>query len=99
MSEELQKLPPLPAAIKARGAVFLRAKLEPQTIAMIRAARAEHGDDWIHKAAPGGLHLTWGMAVRNILREIYEDSSVPTGNWDDYYIEVIELAADLSPGA
>lgn len=89
--------PPLNAGIKARAAVFLRSKLSIETIQLVREAMATHGEDWIHKAGRGNMHLTWGMGVRNIIREIFDDNQVPTGNWDDYYIEVIELAVELSP--
>lgn len=38
-------------------------------------------------------HFDWGMNVRNMLRgEGFKDEYLPTGNWDDYYVEVVEKA-------
>jgi len=44
-----------------------------------------------------GEHLGFGMQVRNSLRtaKIIEESSLPTGNWDDIYIPLIEVALGL----
>ena len=38
------------------------------------------------------FHFSWGVSVRNWLRESISDDMLPTGNWDDYYVEVIECA-------
>ncbi|HLG37780.1 MAG TPA: hypothetical protein VI338_06560 [Nitrososphaera sp.] len=38
-------------------------------------------------------HFTWGMAVRNRLREtVCPDNELPSGNWDDIYVHVVEEA-------
>lgn len=38
-------------------------------------------------------HHSWGVGVRNLLRENgLTDDKLPDENWDDYYIQVIELA-------
>jgi hypothetical protein len=41
-------------------------------------------------------HFGWGMEMRNILRANgFMDNKLPDNNWDDYYIQVIELALGL----
>ena len=38
-------------------------------------------------------HFFWGMHIRNELRNHgLKDEFLPTGNWDDYYVEAIEKA-------
>lgn len=40
------------------------------------------------------LHFTWGMAVRNLLRDKgYGEKYFDVDNLDDYYVELIEKAA------
>ena len=43
------------------------------------------------------LHHFWGMNMRNKLRSETNllDDRLPDGNWDDYYIQVIEVACGL----
>lgn len=41
-------------------------------------------------------HNSWGMGVRNLFREEgFLDKQLPDGNWDDYYVQVIEFALGL----
>ena len=38
-----------------------------------------------------GSHFFWGMRVRNMFRDLVcLDDKLPSGNWDDYYIQVVE---------
>ena len=37
-------------------------------------------------------HFGWGMAMRNLLRDVVKDDELPSGNWDDYYVKIIEEA-------
>lgn len=46
--------------------------------------------------AISGWHFHQGMTIRNMLRNIISDKELPSGNWDDYYIEVIESALKKS---
>jgi hypothetical protein len=52
-----------------------------------------------------GYHHGWGTAIRNLLREEgitddklpffkygYPSEEQPSGNWDDYYIAIVEVA-------
>lgn len=53
----------------------------------IAEAMAEDPESWAVE-----YHFGWGMAVRNLLRDVYADVELPTGNWDDYYIPAVEAA-------
>lgn len=63
----------------------------------ITAAFEEFGPmEWVHKAPTLG-HFFWGMGVRNMLRDAgLSDDLLPDGNWDDYYIQVIEYTLGLN---
>lgn len=45
--------------------------------------------------AKGGWHFRQGMQIRNLLRNVITDDKLPSGNWDDYYILILEKAAGL----
>ena len=41
-------------------------------------------------------HFQWGMWCRNQFREhVCSDDELPTGNWDDYYVPLVELALSI----
>jgi hypothetical protein len=41
-------------------------------------------------------HFGWGMSIRNLLRQnVCLDDKLPTGNWDDYYVQCVEYALGL----
>lgn len=42
---------------------------------------------------PMPFHFHGGMAVRNLLRKVIRDDELPSGNWDDYYVQALEAAA------
>lgn len=43
-----------------------------------------------------GFHHGWGTSVRNRLRkDVCKDNELPSGNWDDYYIQLVELACEV----
>lgn len=72
---------------------FLKNKFNqyPKLIEQIKEDHAKDSDTWW---AP--FHFTFGMKVRNDLREnVCLDTELPSGNWDDYYIELIEMALNL----
>lgn len=51
----------------------------------------ERGESWFIEH-----HFRMGMNIRNLLREeILSDHKLPTGNWDDYYVELVEIACGL----
>jgi hypothetical protein len=40
-------------------------------------------------------HFSWGMGIRNLLRKnVCLDGDLPSGNWDDYYIRLVEKAVE-----
>jgi len=44
----------------------------------------------------GLYHFSWGMWTRNKLRKyVCSDTKLPTGNWDDYYVPLVELALGI----
>lgn len=86
-----QKLEEMPKDFLKRSVELLRRNLTNDDVLQIKAAYAEKGVHWI-----GMEHHMWGMAVRNFLRENgFADDQLPDGNWDDYYLQVIELACDI----
>jgi hypothetical protein len=54
--------------------------------------------DWVYHRVNNdmGFHFSSGMRIRNILRRYgLADNMLPCGNWDDYYVQVIEKALGL----
>ena len=55
-------------------------------------------NDWIKdpKTWWAIAHHWWGMGIRNSLRDsVCSDSELPSGNWDDYYVPLVEMACGL----
>ncbi len=43
-----------------------------------------------------GFHFGWGMNIRNFLRDnVCLDDKLPLGNWDEYYVQMVELVCEL----
>lgn len=54
----------------------------------------------LHKRDPetwwASSHFTWGMQIRNLLRDnVCLDNKLPSGNWDDYYIQIVEIVCGV----
>jgi hypothetical protein len=54
----------------------------------------------LHKENPdtwwASFHFGWGMRIRNLLRDnVCLDDKLPSGNWDDYYIQLVEIACGI----
>lgn len=88
----------LPDELRERAVEHLRAHISAETAEQIRDLQAADPELWwaVH-------HFGMGMTVRNLLREVIEDDELPPvpyddersyQNWDDYYIPVLEEAAD-----
>jgi len=78
----------LPHELRAKAVNALRMELSPETQAEIRKAIAQDPDTWW-----AASHFFWGMAIRNFLRHhCCLDEQLPTGNWDDYYVQAVEEA-------
>lgn len=84
---------PLPADLADRAVRALvdlfRHQMDPIDVRALRREIAADPDKWW-----AGYHFGWGMSVRNYLRQQggIKDKQLPSGNWDDYYIECIEEA-------
>lgn len=88
----------LPEPLRTRAVEYLREKLDASMLAEIRELHAKDPDDW---AIP--YHFSTGMSIRNLLRDVIKDDELPpvmygdlpAQNWDDYYVEVMEEAANV----
>lgn len=86
-------VPPLPAVIAERAVRAMvdlfKHEMSPEDLRKLRAEIENDPDEWWIR-----YHNGWGRAVRNYLRISggIRDAKLPTGNWDDYYIDVIEEA-------
>lgn len=90
-----RRLTELPAEQLRPYLTFLRTWLRAPQLEYIRQAHADHGADWPFKDR---YHVTQGRGVREALREAgYPDAELPTGSWDDYYIQLVEIVAGLRP--
>jgi hypothetical protein len=55
-----------------------------------RLHKQDHENWW------ASSHFTWGMKIRSFLREnVCLDDKLPSGNWDDYYIQLVEIACGI----
>lgn len=81
----------LPDDVRLEAVALLRGQFSTRHRQYIRSRYAVDPTRWITP-----LHFGWGMAVRNFLREHgLADDRLPSGNWDDYYVQCVEAAAGL----
>lgn len=87
-----QKLAEIPKDFLFGAVNFLKNDLSHDEKHIILERYKEKGlIDWIE-----GEHHGWGMSIRNALRtEGFTDDQLPDGNWDDYYIQVVEIAVGI----
>lgn len=77
--------------IKDSAVQCLRTTLLDETIDEIRSAFGEDKETWWASS-----HFYWGMSIRNLLRDnVCLDDKLPSGNWDDYYVPLVELACGV----
>lgn len=92
--EKYNEIPPdvLEKAIK-----ILQDHLLEKDRQVIRDLYKKHGPHmWMREVNDGFGHFSFGMAIRNCLRqEGLTDELLPDKNWDDYYISVIEKSLGL----
>jgi hypothetical protein len=82
--DRLYELDPL-IVIKS---VMVLSELHP----MMEETKELYKEDPVHWVSP--FHFSTGMAIRNLLRDkVCLDDQLPSGNWDDYYVQLIEIAA------
>lgn len=81
----------LPNEIVDSAVQCLKITLLDETIDEIRSAFMEDKNTWWVSS-----HFHWGMNIRNLLRDnVCLDDKLPSGNWDDYYVPLVELACGV----
>lgn len=86
-----EKFLEIPATLREEAATFLAVHLDQLTKDLIIEAWQREGSKW---CTP--FHMFWGMSIRNNLRNAgWTDDQLPDGNWDDYYVSLIEYALGL----
>lgn len=86
-----ERLGELPRKIRDKAVRIVLEVLEDNDIAEIEEAANKNKLSW---SSP--YHFHWGMWMRNQLRKggILDDA-LPSKNWDDYYIPIVELALGI----
>ena len=80
-----------PVWIVNKSVEELKTILDRNEIEQIKEAHKEDPETWWAL-----YHHGWGTAIRNFLRNnVCKDDELPSGNWDDYYIQVVELVCDV----
>ena len=99
MSKEYfeQKFNEIPKEVLVKSVSHLKSIFSDDDKEYIREQIDTHGlHEWIHKIQDGFGHMGWGMAIRNELRSIgLTDDMLPDGNWDDYYVSVVEWGREM----
>lgn len=74
-----------------KGILHIKEILDSDTIEQIKIEHKNNPKSWWAL-----YHHGWGTAIRNSLRDkVCFDDKLPSGNWDDYYIQIVEMALDL----
>lgn len=80
-----------PQNIVDRSVEKLKEVLDIETIETIRKEHKTNPDTWWASS-----HHGWGTAIRNFLRDnVCLDDKLPSGNWDDYYIQCVEIVCGV----
>ena len=88
-----QRFLELPPDLRQRAITALREMFDPSVEDDIKAEYDRSGEDWWLDA---NIHFHWGMSIRNFLREQgILDNQLPSSNWDDYYLQIIEAAVHI----
>ena len=84
----------LPREIRQKSVDALKAHFDPEATESILRLYNDHGPDgWYAHAR---WHFTVGAKIRNFLRKnAADDMALPSGNWDDYYVQAIEAAVGV----
>ena len=83
----------LPEDIVDLAIYHLRRNILTETQLEIDNLFKEHGVVWWTKPE---IHNGFGLRVRNMLRDLVcLDDDLPTGNWDDYYSQLVEASIGL----
>jgi hypothetical protein len=74
--------------VKTKAVAIIQAEFTEDLKEEIRGMIRNDPNDWCSL-----YHHGWGTGVRNLLREKgLTDDMTPDGNWDDYYVMVVEEA-------
>jgi hypothetical protein len=84
------EIPVLDEGLARRAVEFLKGEITEKFRDGLKEAYEKDPDGWCHENL---WHFRQGMAIRNMLRGVVKDEELPTGNWDDYYVAVVEVAA------
>lgn len=85
----------IPGDIRQKMVELLRRIISDEDKSKIRQKMVVAPKTWW-----AGSHLQWGMFIRNVLRDAgFTEKAVGIGNWDDYYVELVEEACGNSPNA
>ena len=78
--------------IKIAIDIFLKA-FSDRTFTRITGSIKKFGKgNWVNRM---GMHFTWGIGARNLLRRKgFLDEMSPSNNLDDIYVQLVELACD-----
>lgn len=80
-----------PSWIIASAVKYLKETIPEETVEEIRGMWDKDNSTWWAM-----IHHGWGTSVRNLLRDnVCTDAKLPSGNWDDYYIQMVEVACGL----
>jgi hypothetical protein len=85
-----QKLNEIPKDVLSKAVEFLKFSITEEDKDLIREKIDREGlVEWCYN-----IHHNWGMNIRNALRSEagLSDSLLPDKNWDDYYIQCVEIA-------
>lgn len=88
-AEALANLREADPALVDRAVAKLQATLTKDDVEALRELHEGNPATWW---AQYGWHFHGGMSVRNVLREAVADAELPSGNWDDFYVPVLEVA-------
>ena len=91
---------PLPQELKEKAVNLLRDELDDEDKKRIMIAYNQWGADWPRQT---GIHMNFGMGIRNLLRSEISDMQLPKNtwvgseaqNWDDYYCLILEIFAGV----
>lgn len=78
----------LPREIRIQAEDIIISEVGVEELFEVNKRRVKNPEGWVYEDRG---HFTWGMSLRNLLRTNgLKDQLLPTGNWDDYYVEVLE---------
>lgn len=77
--------------IKTKSVEFLKKHLSQKVVEEIKQLYKNDKQTWW-----ASEHFGYGMYIRNQLRSnVCPDNELPSGNWDDYYVPLMEATCGL----